>query len=140
MIRLNNPFGRLVTIRLIAPVIDEEFDRFDVKVRQLISLLPPNLVFCSDLRAAGLLSSSVAMRIPESMRRDQPWLLRAALLVSDDSAFAALQFRRIIKGASNHPNRRMFTDVNEALAWLCVVLLPSEQKHLEAFIRSELDD
>lgn len=140
MIRLSNPFGRLVVIRLIAPVTAEEYERFDIKVRHLVSLLPPNLVFCSDLRYAGLLPGAVAQRIPESMRRDQPWLRRAALLVQEDGAVAALQFRRIIKGASSNPNRRTFTDAEQALKWLAEVLLPSEQTHLAAFIRGLPDD
>jgi hypothetical protein len=136
VIRVNNPFGRLVTIRLISPVTEEEYERFDMKVRHLVSLLPPNLVFCSDLRYAGFLPSTVAQRIPESMRRDQPWLRRAALLIQEESAVAALQFRRIIKEASNNPSRRAFTDAEQALSWLSEVLLLSEQKHLESFIRS----
>lgn len=140
MIRVNNPFGRLVTIRLISPVTEEEYERFDIKVRHLVSLLPPNLVFCSDLRYAGFLPSAVAQRIPESMRRDQPWLRRAALLIQEESAVAALQFRRIIKEASNNPSRRTFTDAEQALSWLSEVLLVSEQKHLESFIRSRPSD
>jgi hypothetical protein len=140
VIRVNNPFGRLVTIRLISPVTEEEYERFDMKVRHLVSLLPPNLVFCSDLRYAGFLPSTVAQRIPESMRRDQPWLRRAALLIQEESAVAALQFRRIIKEASNNPSRRAFTDAEQALSWLSEVLLLSEQKHLESFIRSRPSD
>lgn len=140
MIRLSNPFGRLVTIRLLDPVTVEEYERFDIKVRHLVSLLPPNLVFCSDLRCAGLLPGAVAQRIPESMRRDQPWLRRAALLVQEESAVAALQFRRIIKGASSNPSRRSFTDPEAALRWLAEVLLPSEQAHLASFIRNQPDD
>lgn len=140
MIRVNNPFGRLVTIRLISPVTEEEYERFDMKVRHLVALLPPNLVFCSDLRYAGLLPVTVAQRIPESMRRDQPWLRRAALLIQEDSAVAALQFRRIIKEASSNPSRRTFTDAEGAFTWLSEVLLSSEQKHLEAFIRSAPSD
>lgn len=140
MIRLTNPFGRLVTFRLIAKVTVEQYERFDMKVRHLVSLLPPNLVFCSDLRYAGLLPDAVAQRIPESMCRDQAWLRRAALLVQEDSAVAALQFRRIIKSASSNPNRRSFTDAEAALKRLAEVLLPSEQTQLATFIRSLPDD
>jgi hypothetical protein len=58
---------------------------------------------------------------------------RAALLYSERSPTAVMQFMRLLADAKN-PNRRMFSRAEQMAAWLSEVLNEEEAQRLRAFL------
>ena len=138
MITLFPRAGRLAGVRLLSPVTDEEFDRFLNDVTKWVQSIQSQVIFCSDLRGAQVLTEAISARIIGSMRQDNPKLKRTALILPAHSAVLALQFERIIREAGN-PARKTFRRAVDAQAWLSEVLRPAEQQSLAEFL-SEWDD
>jgi len=133
MIQFKRRVGRLLTIRFLPPVTDEEFARFEAEIAEIARSAASQMIFCTDLRGGSVLTDKVADRIVASMRHVGPRVKRAALLLPSDSAVLSMQFERIVREAGN-PARRTFRRVDEALAWLGEALLPDEREGLAAFI------
>jgi len=129
MLTVTRKAGRLVGIRFVYPITDEEVRGFEVDLRSAIAAVPGQVVFCTDLRAARVLTEKVAERVIEVMRWDNPKVRRTALLLPEGHAVLALQFERIVRAAGN-PARRTFQHAEQAAHWLGEVLNPAEQESL----------
>jgi hypothetical protein len=138
MITLHPKTGRFAGVRILSPVTEEEFASFVPQMAKWVHSAPGHVVFCHDLRGARLLTETMSSRVIESMRRDNPRLKRAGLLLPSSSAVMALQFERIIREAGN-PARRTFRRAAEAQAWLGEVLRPPEQEGLAEFLAEGSD-
>lgn len=134
MIVVSRRVGSLAIIRMSSPVTEGEIDAFLVDVRRVVSSIRGPVVFCSDIREAQVMSDPIADKVMASMRRENPRIVRAAILLPTQSAVLALQFERIIREAGN-PARRSFRDAKQAVAWLSEVLNPAERKSLADYIR-----
>jgi hypothetical protein len=129
--------GRLLEIRVgkgyesVADV-DEMMSMIGAKVAEL-----PNqskYVTAADWRRCSLMSAEAAERATAMLVRANPRTERSALLYSNDSPTAILQFVRLLNDAAN-PNRRMFVSANQMQSYLADVLNAEEAARLSVFLR-----
>ena len=128
--------GRLLEIRAdagyrTAAEVDALFDMRDQQLKRL----PPDTqhVTVVDWRRCPLMSPEAAQRIAFRIGGTNGRTERSAALASQDAPVAVLQFLRVIREA-NHPDRKLFYDQAELVAWLSELLLPSETQRLRAFL------
>jgi PAS domain-containing protein len=133
MLTVTRRAGRLAGIRFVSPITDEEMRGFEVDLRSVLAALPGQVVFCTDLRAARVLTDNVAERLIGVMRWDNLKVRRTALILPEGHAVLALQFERIVRAAGN-PARRTFQHADQAAQWLAEVLGPAEQDSLLDFL------
>ena len=132
MMEFGHAVGRIATVRFLAPLTEDEVFALGFKARSLFTQVARPAVFCTDVRAAGVLPTGVAERLIQMMRADNPGVERNALLVGDGSLLA-LQFDRMLREAA-HPGRRTFRDPGAAITWLSEVLDLHEQAALRTFL------
>ena len=113
-----------------------EVDAFRQGIEALLSSASSErkLVLVADWRRYQLATPEVAERISSMFQRNSPLFARNALLYGLQAPTGTLQLFRVVQEAYN-PNRRMFTDPHELVAWLDEVLEPSEQDRLRAFLK-----
>lgn len=110
---------------------------FEVIRRELEKLSPlQRSVNVVDWRRCPVMSSQASERLLSMITRGNPRVERSATLVTRDSPTAVMQFVRLVR-ETNHPERRLFYDVDELQAWLDEVLTPEESRRLRAFLAYE---
>lgn len=124
--------GRLITIKITAPFGLEDLQSFVERVAAVLTVAPPLIVTCMDLRSSSILAPDIADGLISLMRKDNPRIERTALVMGDN-ALVNLQVTRMIREAGN-PGRRTFHDAEAAEAWLVEALSPTEQAALHAFL------
>jgi hypothetical protein len=117
--------GRLIEIRLewvngVGEVLKMEED-----LRQAFMQIGTGAIICADCRGIEVLSPAVSDALLETFKRDNPRLLRSALLLSPANAVFNLQVERLLREAGN-PARRAFRAAEPLLSWLSEVLVPEE--------------
>jgi hypothetical protein len=132
--------GRLLEIRAAAgyrtaAAVDLLFDALDEEVKKR----PPGtrLVTAVDWRRCPLMSPEAAQRIAQRIATANHFTERSAALVNRDAPVAVLQFLRVIREA-NLPDRKLFHDQPEFLAYLGAVLTAMELARLNAFLSEDL--
>ena len=117
--------GRLIEIRL--EWLNEVGDvlKIEEALRQAFTQIGAAAIICADCRGIEVLSPAVSDALLETFKRDNPRLLRSALLLSPANAVFNLQIERLLREASN-PGRRAFRAAELLLTWLGEVLAPDE--------------
>lgn len=132
-IEVQNPAGRLITFRVVAPVEDGNSAAAAQALRAAIAGVGGPVVVCADLTAARTFSPETTERFVALMRADNSTLAGSALLFGGGSATFGLQLERMVREAE-HPGRRTFRDRDELRAWLAQMLDLAERDALDAFL------
>jgi hypothetical protein len=127
--------GRLVEIRVYGYENVADVQAMMELAGRRKATLPPDFraITVADWRQCSLLSPAAAEEVVRMLQSANAGTLRSALLYSDRSPTAVMQFLRLIRD-SNNANRRTFTDARQLAAWLQEVLTPSETYRLRAFL------
>jgi hypothetical protein len=128
--------GRLLEIRLSKGFDTEaEVDQIFHLLRQQIDKAPPDVrfVLAADWRECFVMSPAASERTLAMMLKTNPRLERSAILFSERSPTAMMQWVRLIRDAKS-PNRRLFSDPVEMTTWLAEVLTPEESQRLRHFV------
>jgi hypothetical protein len=109
MIKVTHRIGRLVELRMIAPLAMDDFTTLQRDMGAITSKAPARLVVCADLSAAVLFPEPLADRLARYFRADNQRLERVALVVGD-GATLFLQVERLLReggGAQSSPGSRL---------------------------------
>jgi len=133
MLSVDVKVGRLLEIRLIAPVTLQDIEQGHQRLVQLFRRQAPlKLVGVGDLTRATVFAPDVASKALQVLKADNPTLERSGLLVSDSAIFS-LQMERLVAQAEN-PHRRCFHDPFELKAYLGNLLTHEEHARLAQFL------
>lgn len=128
--------GRLLEVR-VAKGYDtaQDVDDMIAMIKQAVQRLPADVkhVTVADWRACKVMSEAACIEATRMFTTTNPRTERSALLCTDASPTAVWQFVRLISSASNS-QRRLFTQLDEMLAWLGEVLDPAERQRLQQFL------
>ncbi|HVJ21601.1 MAG TPA: hypothetical protein VM686_39625 [Polyangiaceae bacterium] len=108
-------------------------------MRQSLTLaferIPDNrpAVITADWRRASLMDGEAAQSASAMMVGFNHRIERSAILVSNESPTAVLQFHHLVREAG-HPQRRIFHFEDEVVAWLAELLTPEERARLTEFL------
>lgn len=91
------------------------------------------LVIISDWRRCPVMASDACEHVLKRITANNPRVLRSAAIASKESPVAVLQFVRLVRD-SKHPDRRLFFDEQELVAWLGECLTAKEAARLRAFL------
>ena len=130
---VENFTGRLVEVRVEAPLTLEEIQRFIREHKAVISRIPGRYVGVVDLVRADVFQVDVAQALIQLLSASAPMVERTAFLIGEGAVFA-LQIERVLRN-SNNPQRRSFREPEELKRWLGEVLTPLEQARLSKFVR-----
>src|SRR3954466_3027239 len=100
--------GRLLEIRLVAPVTMESVEGTGKLLLQCFQKHPGKLIAVTDITRATVFPQDVAAPRTEVFKVDNPRIERSGILVSDGAVFS-LQIERLM-AAAEHPHRRCFHD------------------------------
>jgi len=128
--------GRLIEIRTKGFESVADVHTMRRLAKQRTNALTPDVqlpVVAADWRQCALLSPDAAEEVLKMFVGANAASERAALLYSDHSPTAVMQFLRLIRDSKN-PNRRMFSDPVEMASWLGEVLTQAESKRLRDFL------
>jgi hypothetical protein len=131
--------GRLMEIRVDAGYgTVADVDHMMGLIGDLIARIPvqTRVIIAADWRGCRVMSSEASERALAMLTRNNPRVERSAILTSDASSVAVLQFLRLVR-ESGHPQRRLFSRVVEMQSWLAEVLSPAEGVRLYEFLDHE---
>ncbi len=124
--------GRLLEVRLVAPVTVVDADVIRERLGLFFRTFPGKLVACGDFSRADVFPPDVADRVLETFKHDNPKLERSGILVNPSAIFS-LQLERLVSHANN-PARRCFRDPFELKAHLGKLLVHDEHARMAAFL------
>src|SRR4051812_149444 len=124
--------GRLLEVRLVAPVTVVDINITRERLGLFFKTFPSRLVACGDFSRADLFQQDVATRVLETFKHDNPKIERSGILVSASAIFS-LQLERLITQANN-PARKCFRDPFEVKAFLGKLLTHEEHGRMAAFL------
>jgi len=126
--------GRLVEAWALRFDSVSDVAMFGMQAAQAIAKARGNIVICSDYSNLQALPSDVFPAFVEVLRRANPRLERAALVMPHKGTSLRHQMEALLRQAT-HPNRRLCADSAEARAWLSSLLNREEQVRLDQFLR-----
>jgi len=126
--------GRLLEIRLIAPVVPEDIDQMQERLNQLFDE-HGEVVLVADYTRATVFSQDVATRLLDMFKRARGRVARSAVLLKPGAVFS-LQIERLIAQAGN-PMRRCFHEPFELKAFLGAAMSREEHLRLVQFLAEE---
>lgn len=132
MFKLTKVGTRLGLISIRPPLSLRETDDMVTAVK-LHSGAARKSLYCTDLRATTAFAPDVIDRIIDMMTRDNPFLVRNAIVHSPGSSMG-LQMLRALKASQSGDKRRAFDDPALALEWLSEVLTGEEQTQVGQFL------
>jgi len=128
--------GRLLEIRAEAGYRspDDVDALFDLVAAELSKVARDRrIVTVVDWRRCPVMEATAAERMLQRMVSANPRTERSAALATSKAPVAILQFMRLIR-ESRLPDRRMFLNAPELIAWVSEVLEPQEQQRLREFL------
>lgn len=128
--------GRLLQIRVAKGYESpQDVDDMIAMIRASTSQLSGEMkhVTVADWRRCSVLSADAAERALKMLLTVNPRTERSAVLYSNASPTAVMQFVRLVREAKN-PNRRIFLHPAELITWLEEVLTPGESSQLRLFL------
>lgn len=127
--------GRLVEIRVSGYASAADVHAMLRRTKERTGASMPNslAVTAADWRNCAVLAPDAAEEVGKMLRGANAVTERAALLYSDRSPTAVMQFMRLLADAKN-PNRRMFSKPEPMAAWLSEVLSDEEARRLREFL------
>jgi hypothetical protein len=128
--------GRLLEIRAEAGYrsaadVDAVFDLVEAELRKLAQAR--QIVTVVDWRRCPVMEAKAAERMLERIVALNPRTERSATLATAKAPVAILQFMRLIR-ESRLPDRKMFLNPPELIAWMDEVLEPEEKRSLREFL------
>jgi hypothetical protein len=129
---VENVTGRLVEVRVAAPLTLDEVKQFVREHQAAIARIPERYVGVVDLFHADVFPVDVAQSLIELMSGMASRVERTAFLVGESAVFA-MQIERVIRNAAN-PNRRAFRDPGDLRKWLAEILTATEAARLGEFL------
>jgi hypothetical protein len=126
--------GRLVEAWAIQFNTVDDVVMFGLQSSRAITEVPGPILICSDYSNLQALPSDVFSAFVEVLRRANPRLDRAALIMPRKGSSLRPQMEALLERAP-HPNRRLCADQAEARAWLSSLLNREEQMRLDQFLR-----
>jgi hypothetical protein len=126
--------GRLVEAWALRFDTVSDVAMFGMQSTQAISSVQGPVLICSDYSHLQALPSDVLPALVEVLRRANPRLQRAALVMPRQGTTLRHQMEGLLRQAS-HPYRRLCSDTAEAKAWLSSALTRDEQVRLDHFLR-----
>jgi hypothetical protein len=129
--------GRLLEVRLVAPVTVVDIDITRERLGLFFRTFPGKLVACGDFSRADVFLPDVATRVLETFKHDNPKIERSGILVSASAIFS-LQLERLVAQANNSA-RRCFREPFELKAFLGNLLTRDEHGRLAAFLGERVD-
>jgi hypothetical protein len=129
--------GRLLEIRADAGYrTAADVDRLFGAVGRALKTLPAGQrhVTVVDWRRCPIMSPEAAQRIATQIAGTNAFTERSAALASNDAPVAVLQFVRVIREAGL-PDRKLFFEEAELVAWLKETLSDAELRRLREFLR-----
>jgi hypothetical protein len=128
--------GRLLEIRAAAGYrsaadVDALFDVIEVQLNKLPR--SRQIVTVVDWRRCPVMEAKAAERMLERIVAINPRTERSAALATAKAPVAILQFMRLIR-ESKLPDRKMFLNLPELIAWVDEILEPEEQRSLREFL------
>ncbi len=126
--------GRLVEAWAIQFNTVDDVVMFGLQSSRAIAEVGGPILICSDYSNLQALPSDVFSAFVEVLRRANPRLDRAALIMPRKGSSLRPQMEALLERAP-HPNRRLCTDQAEARAWLSSLLNREEQMRLDQFLR-----
>ncbi len=137
MYRIEHRSGRLLEIRISAPVSLAEAERWCAEHNAAVDAIPGNYVCLVDVVDAPVFPQEVVEAYVQVMRGEER-LLRTGTLLGP-SPTHGLQIQRMIKNA-NHPNRKAFRDPIELGRWLSEVLTVPERARLRDALAPRIEE
>jgi len=132
MLSIDVKVGRLLEIRLVAPVTLEELEAGMARLGQLFRVRRDKLVGVGDFSHATIFPLDVANKLLEAFKFDNPRIERSGILVSSSAIFG-MQLERLLAHAENI-NRRTFHDPFEVKNFLGGLLTHDEHGRLAQFL------
>ena len=126
--------GRLLEVRLVAPVTLQDIDEMQERLLLLFHE-HGKVVLVADSTRATVFSQEVAAKVLDVFKTGKDRVDRSAALVSDSAIFS-LQVERLIAKAGN-PMRRSFHDPFELKAFLGAALSHEEHLRLVTFLSEQ---
>ena len=126
--------GRLVEIRVSGYASAADVHAMLRRTKDRTASMPTTLaVTAADWRQCSVLAPDAAEEVVKMLKGANAVTERSALLYSDRSPTAVMQFMRLLADARN-PNRRMFSRAEQMAAWLSEVLNEEESLRLRTFL------
>lgn len=132
MLSFKHHVGRVLELRALSPLTMEDMQQGVKDITAILGAHATPMVCCADFRRLGIMADDVTQVIVKTMRADNPRIERSAYVIPAQSAVAGLQWERLVREGLN-PQRRLFSDVDQALAWLDGLLTPPERLRMRAF-------
>jgi hypothetical protein len=129
--------GRLLEVRLVAPVTVIDIDVTKERLGLFFRTFPGKLVACGDFSRADVFAQEVANRVLETFKQDNPKIERSGILVSPSALFS-IQLERLVAQANN-PARRCFREAYELKTFLINLLSREEQGRLTNFLAERVE-
>lgn len=136
MFTLERHTGRLVELRIVAPVERPNIPVIAARFREIVAHTNTSLVFATDLRTVGIFPPEAAESFLNTLKNDNPKIERSAFLVGD-GALIGMQIERLLREA-DHPARRAFREATELTLWLSEVLQDGERARLRTFLAAPI--
>ena len=131
MIRTNRHVGRLIEVRFVSPISDDDLTQWATMRLQMRGDVTERLV-CMDVTRMSVLPPAISERLLEGLRAPTPGLIRRAFLLPPKRGVVALQIERLSREAL--VPTRAFVDRAGLIAWLCETATPEEAARLRAFL------
>lgn len=126
--------GRLVEIRVSGYASAADVQAMLRRTKDRTASMPTALaVTAADWRQCSVLAPDAAEEVVKMLKGANAVTERAALLYSERSPTAVMQFMRLLADAKN-PHRRMFSRAEPMAAWLSEVLNDEEAQRLRVFL------
>src|SRR4051812_16593396 len=137
MFSVNVKVGRLLEIRLVAPVTLQDIDVGSAKLTELLLKHHPNkLIGVGDFSHATIFPQEVATRVLDVLKSDNQRLERSGILVSQSAIFS-LQVERL-RAPGENITRRAFRDPYDLKAFLGKLLTHEEHARLAHFLSEKV--
>jgi hypothetical protein len=133
MYTIENRVGKLIELRVEAPVTYEELLQFNDILAKACKPVRGQIVMCTDLVGATVFTQPVTKLWTSIIKQDAPIVERNAVLVGEGAVFS-MQVERIIREAG-HQNRKAFLSPTDLATWLAELLSVRERTRLETFLR-----
>jgi hypothetical protein len=133
MYTIENRVGRLIELRVEAPVTYEELLQFNDTLGKACKPIRGQIVMCTDLVGATVFTQPVTKLWTSIIKQDSAIVERNAVLVGEGAVFS-MQVERIIREAG-HQNRKAFLSPTDLATWLAELLSVRERTRLEAYLR-----
>ena len=91
------------------------------------------VVIVADWRRTRMMAADASDAVGKMIGGFNTRIERSGVLASHDSPVAVLQYLRVIR-ETHHPNRKLFHDEHELIAWLSERLNVSEIQRLRVFL------